>query len=450
MVHPEVQLISAVLQNRDLASARKAGCLPTHMGEPQCRAAYEYLLRFDEEHPGEVPDVEMFLRRSGFPDYVEIEGHLSVEALACEIIKLSKSREIEQIVPSHAEIAQDPDKALQDLLGKARDVSMAHGRHTIVPLTDSMTQLRAMAGSGQGFIRGMPYPWKGLTDASLGMAPKELIVFYGRAGSYKTWSLYTTAYCIVHECHSAQVMIYSPEMDEEETRRMFGTIITGIPYHEIRANKLDEEKLSQLTMSVDDFLSATKDGRLGRLHISYPDDDMHIEELLRQVEIIKPDILLVDSIYLLEAIENCDTRDKRNLAKIMKILRQLAKRKNMPIVAVFQASRKKNDQTGVHMGADDLFGADAVSQDCDTSLRFYKFVDDDNVTKALIQITKSRHFDCGGLIVKPPPSGSYEQLELLNTSAEVDKQLTKLANRGKTPRTAKLPDKKLNLDMGSY
>jgi replicative DNA helicase len=432
-VHVELQIISAILQDRDLKSAQQVGLAPRHFGEPKAQAAYEFLIRFADANNGDVPDLATFLTRSGFPDYVEIDEHMQVASLAKEIVKLSKTRELEGIVPSHADIVQDPDKALHELISKARDIAIGHGDQMTINFSKSMRNMLDKAKGGKLWRIGLPYPWPSLNSASLGMQPKELIVLYGRPGSLKTFVLLAIAAHLMKERPDIEIMVYSAEMESELIEPRLAAMLSGIDYQKVREGTLSELEMQKLAWEVSNIES----GVYGNLHICYP-EDMHIEELLRQVDILRPDILLVDGMSYLTTIENVEADDKKSLARGMKIQRALAKEKNIPIVTVFHANRKKSDTQGVSTGGDDLFGADAVAQRCNTMYRLYKYVDDDDLTKVMLQVSKCREFDIGGLIINPPPTGDWSELELLRTPAAVEFELLKLANRGKKSKKASI------------
>jgi hypothetical protein len=56
----------------------------------------------------------------------------------------------------------------------------------------------------------------------------------------------------------------------------------------------------------------------------------------------------------------------------------------------------------------------------------------------MLQVSKCREFDIGGLIINPPPTGDWSELELLRTPAAVEFELLKLANRGKKSKKASI------------
>jgi replicative DNA helicase len=428
MVHVELQIISAILQNRDLRSAQQADLAPRHFGEPRARAAYEFLIRYAAENNGDVPDVDIFIRRSGFPDYVELTDLMQVGSLAKEIVKLSAARELEQVLPSHAVIVQDPLAAIDKTLADLAAVRKAHAAAEAIPIWEAEAMLAAREALNAAGQRGIPYPWPSLNEFSRGLRPKQLMVAYGRPGSYKTWLLVALAADTMLNRQDAKILFCSSEMPVEDVVERMATIIARVPYRRVVRGKLDDEEKERYAMARELLRTRMAPG-IGTLSI-LPNTIQHLSGVVTSAETFGPTLLLVDSAYKLRTQPDLDPRSFRSLNQAVESLQGLARNLDIPVVAVLQAGRKKSELLGPG-GGDDVYGGDAPAQEADVLLKLHRIEDDTGTPRALIQVAKAREIDLGGLIIEPPPSGSYKEVSVLYTTGAVEYVLTKSHNRSK-------------------
>jgi len=434
-LHEESIIISAIIQNRDIKSALQEGLTAQHFGEPRARAAFEWLVRYYEENKGDIPLEKMFLERSGYDDWTDVPAHMSVQSLAREIINLSMAREVEKLLPDPLLIRQDPRAVLKKLFDGVTAVMANHGDRSIVPIRVTMREIAEQIAGGYKPKWGLPYPWDSLTDASMGLVGEEVVVFYGRPGSMKTWATLALLTHLMHKCPETIQLYQSCELPLKTIARRAAALFSRLDYDRVRKGALTDEERSTLQEHAELLAMGRADKY--NIHFSGP-ETADVTELQRKVDLINPDIVFVDAMYLLQTHPDLDPSDKKSLDRGMKVLQRIAQDRKIPVVATFQASRKKGDQDGG--GGGDLFGADAVAQRADILYRLYKMIDDDDNTKLLIQVSKSREFDIGGLKVSPPPTGQSKELELLRSAAQVDTELLKLANKGKKSRSVKEAD----------
>lgn len=378
----------------------------------------------------------MFLARSGFDDWTEIPDRMSVRSLAREIINLSMAREVEKLLPEPGVVRQDPRAALKKLFDGTVEVMARHGDRSIVPMRITMANIAEALESGLKPKWGLPYPWASLTTASMGLLGQEVVIFYGRPGSMKTWATVAIMVHLMKASPGTTMLYQSCEMPVEVISRRAAALFSGLDYDCVRKGALTEEERDTLCQHAG-LIAGGKNDKYGNVQFSGP-KTADVTELQRKVDLVNPDILFVDAMYLLRTHPDLDPSDKKSLDRGMKVLQCIAQDRKIPVVATFQASRKKGDQDGG--GGGDLFGADAVAQRADILYRLYKMIDDDDRMKLLIQVAKSREFDIGGLMVAPPPIGSLEEYGALKSSAAVDTELLKLANRGKKARSVKEAD----------
>lgn len=446
-VNIETMIIGAIVHLRDLESARKEGLSPMHFGLEREKWAYEWLLNYAKENDGSVPPTDVFLKRSGFDDFIEPYQGFSIKGIAKEVIRNSKIRKVEQLFAEPEEIQEDPDGVLRDLLSTGREILRTHGGSKAVSLRDGLARVKDKMGS---LRPGLPYPWPEFTKKSLGIQPGELVVLYGRPGCMKTWTLCSMATHLLRKKRKLKLLYYSvePTMSSDRVYERIASLLLEIPFGRIRSRSLSEEEQVSLELAVDALSNAAPgmSSVYGSLQVVAP-ESRDFNELLRYVDEHEPDVLLIDSAYLLQPDPKLPPRDPKSLERTCRELTGLAQDQNLPIIITVQARRAKSDAVGPG-GGDDVAYSDVLSQDSDVLLRLYPFIDDDEQKRLLVVVVKARDFDVGGVVIEPPPQdASYRELQILLNAAVVDLTLAKISNKGKKSRKASGPDTKNYLDQ---
>jgi len=424
-------VLTAIVEQRDLETAKKLGLDPEHFGNPRERAGYEFLLRFAESHNGDIPTKDIFMERSGFTEWIDIPTGLGVKTLAEEIIKLSLARELEQALPDPLDLRKDPHNVGRKAYEQMREALIGHGDKSVVPVRLPMRELAERLEKGRAVPKGLPFPWDSLTTASLGLMGSEVSIIYGRPGTMKTWALLSIIAHLMKERTDLNLMLVSCELPLNIICQRLASLIAGVPYERVRQDNMNDDQRSAL-LQVMELISMGGAGEYANLHLVGP-DSIKGSEVQRKVDLAKPDALFIDSAYL-EMDPKIDPEDRKSLTKGIKLLQQMSREHKIPVVATLHASRKKSEQSSGGGGGDDLYGSDVVSQRADILYRTHIYIDDDDSTKLLIHVAKSREFPLGGLLINPPPFGDYRELMLLKNTAAVEVELLKIANRGKKAR----------------
>lgn len=428
MPNEECMILTAIVEQRDLESARKVGLDPRHFGGPKERAAYEWLVRYRDNHNGDIPTRDIFLNSFGYSDWVDIPDNLGVRSLAEEIVRLSLARELEQALPDPLDLRKDPHGVGRKMLESVRDAIIGHGDRSVIPVRAPMAELAERLASGRAVEKGLPFPWNSLTEASLGLMGSEVSILYGRPGTMKTWALLAILAHLMRWRPELEFMLVSCELPIKIIVQRLASLLAHIPYEKVRKDEMTIEERSTLQGIAELIAMGSPTGEHAQLHLVDP-DGIQGSEIQRRVDLVQPDALFIDSAYL-EMDPKIDPEDRKSLTKGIKLLQRISRDHCIPVLATLHASRKKSEQIGTG-GGDDLYGNDVVSQRADILYRTYLYIDDDDSTKLLLHVAKSREFPLGGLIVSVPPSGKCEELQVLNNTAAVEVELLKLANRGK-------------------
>ncbi len=210
--------------------------------------------------------------------------------------------------------------------------------------------------------RGIQTPWDGVNDCTFGFWPEDLCIFVARLGIGKTWS----AVLIAHHAWAVQnkrVLFITTEVSRMRIYMRFVAVQERLPYTELTHGRLAMGKGA----SEERFRKAVVDlqNREG-FYIVGGDFDFQLDSVLSAIEMAKPDLLVIDGVYLLRV--QGATRTER-MANIFDEMKRIAKRKKVPTVITTQLNReaKKDAEKGKlkQLSADNIAMSDVGGWNAD-------------------------------------------------------------------------------------
>jgi replicative DNA helicase len=185
--------------------------------------------------------------------------------------------------------------------------------------------------------RGVLTPWDKVNNATLGFWPEDLILFVARVGIGKTW---TAVLLALHAWRTPKpktgvqqrVLFITTEVSRMRIGMRFYAAMERLPYQELTHGQLD--KLSaepRFFRAVEELYNAEG------LYIIGGDFDFQIESISSAIETSKPDIVVLDGVYLLRGPGA--TRNEK-MANTFDEMKRLAKRKKVPILITTQFNRE--------------------------------------------------------------------------------------------------------------
>lgn len=200
---------------------------------------------------------------------------------------------------------------------------------------------------------GIPTPWAALDSVTLGWNPEDLAVFVARLGMGKTWTLMFCARAAWKAGY--KVMLVTTEMAQLSVATRFFAQHFGVSYQNLRKARLgfEEEKFFKNVRAFDSQRRLLVTGG------SFTVDTNSVELL---VERERPDLLLIDGIYLMRDPYGPANADRSTrVGNNIEWLKSLVKRKKMAAIASTQFNRKvsenKEDSADVSkIGLSDLVG----------------------------------------------------------------------------------------------
>ena len=246
-----------------------------------------------------------------------------------QLVKRKMFRAVQGVVHGVSDCLRrnDPEAALGKLQGFI-DTESFHSTAidptSLFDLAEGVVEKYQTLLGGQ---MGVPFPWDTMNHITMGLWEGTATYFVARPGTGKT----QVAVLIAHHAWNLghKVLIITPEMSKEEIAERYFTYDSGISGTKAIRGTLSAFELDKLRTSVTD---AT--GRSGAWVLDSA-DRLTPETMEAAIDRVQPDLVAVDSIYMLQFRGNKAERTE----KAVDWIRSTSKRKNVPFVCFHQMNR---------------------------------------------------------------------------------------------------------------
>lgn len=366
--------ISKLLQSKDIMTVKDNQIKPVYFSG-DARLAYQYI--YDTVlNTGEVPTVRAFQRK--FPrfqlDTVAVDGETVVgteENLKywCDELRVKvKHNTLADTLDRVASHLQDfhTEEAYSELrrtiayieseVVETSDVDLTKG-------TEDRIQAYLDRKTSKG-MRGIPTGFSHLDYILKGLEKETLTTLIAQTGVGKTWfEIIVGANC---QLQNYRVLQLVTEMSEDIMRDRYEAVLFAKCYKSMNYNAfksgmlpLDVEKqyfefLEEDLPNFEPLIIATATGVMG---------------VSAAIDKYKPDIVLIDSAYLMEDDQGAKD-DWLRVAHITRDLKKLAKRSKVPIFINTQADKNTSKKTGPELGS--IMYTQAIGQDSDNVLALFR------------------------------------------------------------------------------
>jgi replicative DNA helicase len=308
------------------ARMEMAGIDPAEFDDLKYRKAYRFALQHFKDHKtvAGLPAVAMVCGVD-IPD-IGIESSFAIT----EFLKRRMFRKISAVVEKSSDFLRQnsPEQAFETLkefsdaeVGSVSGVNPTN----LFGLGDQVKEAYLKVKNG---YTGIALPWPSMTDLTMGLWPSTATYFVARPGVGKT----QVATLIARDAwrNGKRVLIISPEMSKTEIAERFFIVQAGVSAGDIMRGNLP-------SFIEDDFFASIKklsdqDG----IYIIDSMDDLTAAGMDAAIAAVKPDVVAVDSIYML----NFKGDKMERTMRAVDWIRQSAKRHRIPFVAFHQLSRQ--------------------------------------------------------------------------------------------------------------
>lgn len=247
--------------------------------------------------------------------------------------------------------------------------------------------------------RGILTPWPTMNDSTMGFNPEELILFVARSGIGKTWASLLVAqhawqgYPVwvkkgnetVEEVRRHKVLYVTTEMSKLRIALRFFSLKEKINYGRLRSGRLTLQEETKLQQNVFGVLKETG------IDIVGGNFDFRVETLAAAIDEAKPELVIIDGIYLIK-VPGKDRMEQA--ANAFSEVKRLTARKKLPIVVTSQFNREVKANQASTARAESVALTDAAVWH--STLIFGLVQTDDNKKEKRMQVKQLKVRDGAG------------------------------------------------------
>lgn len=406
MTHPEVLLISALINNSDILGGEEQGLSLGHLHE--LKSEYEWLVSYKIKYKQE-PSYSAF--KAQFPEFHLVDH----QDISYAVEKVKKNHLHHGLAKVSRSLVSDlkTDDPEEVMAGLQSDLfKIASGYDTGVQMTNSVIDYSAsleyaMERDVAGTVIGVPYYHSTLMGAAFAQQGGDLNVFAARLSQGKSWILINEA---AHAVLSGKKVLYfSLEMSKRSMEYRFQTIWARELGYKITHTALDKGKGLDL-LEYKAMLSAFAEQIPGELIINDTSrGGVTPTSVAAAINKHEPDLVVIDYLTLMGGSSGSRaTEGWQIVAGIMGELKQVATSFRIPILTASQINRTGDTSNWRPPKAKNLSQSDSVGQDADTVVTMKRY----GKGALVYSLEKNRSGDDGFLwfSVFDPEHGDFHEI----------------------------------------
>lgn len=347
----DLSIVAAILGGgrEALKVARDSGVSSDIMTGASAKLAWDFIEAHTRQH-GEIPSVELLTSKFG----LKLPG---VKDALPVLVSEIRDRHLWQMQGS---FLADFDKLVQGRKPHEAQAAIEEYQRMVRQSKMVGSKVESLFDYAEGVIKayldakdgkiGIRTYWPTLDDSTTGWWPEDFVIVAARPKTGKTWVLLMMAHQAWKD--GAHVLVISTEMSRSRLLRRFVALDLKLSYKDLVKGELDMYEEQR-------FLEETRklihQPGLSVIGAGWHYTTVNVEDA---IAITKPDLVIVDGMYLLKA--GGGTRQEK-LANVANELVETAEIHQVPIVASHQFNREvdPNDlSTGrlEHLGGSDVIG----------------------------------------------------------------------------------------------
>lgn len=394
MASSELLLISKVIETQDIDTPIRAGVKPYHFTSGWADM-WEWMVTYHREH-GAIPTERVLTSEFGSFTLADTTGEVTTRLIE-ELLDGHRIRTLSDGMQEafNALNNGDPTNAITALASSLQKAAVEASRIRDVNIIETweerLKKYEEMSQSTNA-LRGIPTGFMGLDRITQGLRPQQFIVLAGEPKRGK--SLFALIMANSAHIHGKTPLFVSFEMSVDEQVARYDSIISKIPYTRILSgdlNKQDRETIRRAVMSrknMQPFIISEDTSSLTT-----------VTALSGKVKEYKPDLLVVDGVYLMDDEEGQDRGTPQALTNITRGLKRLAQAHDIPVVATTQVlSWKLQNRRTRAVTADAIGYSSSFGQDADLVLGVERNPDIDD--QAIMRVLMARSAPQGIVHVK--------------------------------------------------
>lgn len=373
----EALLISALLNNHDVAEASKFGITPDKLRG--YREEYMWCLTYLEQYR-EQPSKEAF--EHAFPDF-PLRNHYDTRWAADEVLRSFFTSELTQAVSDAIDMMKTGNVSGAYARVRERDYQLSSAVPvnlvTDMSFFDETTTPPAFT-----------LPWATPQGATGGIRPGNYTVFASRLGQGKT------SYVLSASCHALmdakRILLYSLEMSEPEIRcRLHAFLARKLGYSQFTALGIRDKTVDQRDYK--EFVQELGDRIPGEIHVHTPAlGPVSPATIASRAD--EYDLVVVDYATLMATDDGSPVSDDwRSATQVSNRIKQIGLASNTAMLVAAQINREGDTAGWRPPKVKNLAQADAFGQDADLVITFKAY----SKTTTVFSVEKNRHGPSGQL-----------------------------------------------------
>ncbi len=353
---------------------------------------------------GEIPTPRVLAQK--FPNY-ELETHIveGIEVVGTDETLLywcnqlhikSMHNRTADVVEEVAEKLEEGESEeafalLKQGVWKIEDEVVISSSVDITKDTESRKQAYLERKEKKGMV-GIPMGIPHLDYILKGLIKETLTTLIATSGVGKTWFLVLVgAYA---QLNNYKVCIFITEMSTDLMRDRFEAMLFGMMYGDFDYNNF---KSGTLPLDVENQYFEFLEDDLPKLEPLVIESATGVSSVVSVVEREKPDLVLIDGVYLMEDEQGAKD-DWLRVTHITRDLKKVAKNWHIPIMVNTQADKNTSKKTGPELGS--IMYSQAVGQDSDNVLALFRDEVMINDKELGIKVLKQREGVLGKVLIQ--------------------------------------------------
>jgi len=287
----------AIKSQKSMRQARDLGLSRDLFVGPGKRA-WDFVESYVKEH-GEIPGTGIVAQETGCSVHPPEEGDVTLSFVVDKMNSRSIFNALSYGLSRTGEMLKDGEQddcvaellKLSDFLRNrsARSVQL----HTLAEIAPEVRQLYQNTKDG---VMGLPFPWEAMNAMTMGLWPGTLTFFTARPGVGKTWLAIIIA---LHVWSTGKkVLVVSPEMSRVELGERLVSKYGRLPYVNMVEATLGDFAEKKLEETIQDLEKVANS-----FYILDDEDHLNPSSIDKAIEAIEPDLVVIDSVYMLKAAE---------------------------------------------------------------------------------------------------------------------------------------------------
>lgn len=382
----EIRLLSKVVRDRNLIPLIEARVTNDWWANIEARDLYRWLNEHWSKY-GEVPTATSV--RDEFPNFPLLKVEDSLDYLLDRFIGYRRYVHVEDMLQGAAEIlsaTNDHEEALT-LVERSLSEIYQEGTPGVSDLRLSEDPLRRFqdyldAEAIAGSLLGLPTGFEKIDEATAGLQGGQLVTVIAPPKTGKSQVLLQMGINLHEAGHN--VLFQTFEMTNAECRDRHDAMRSKVSYNRMRRRALIEPEKNAYKAMLAGMESDEND-----LILSDSLTGITVSALAAKIEQTRPDIILVDGVYLMIDEVSGESNTPQALTSITRSLKRLAQRLEIPVVISTQTLLWK--MRGGKVSADAIGYSSSFFQDSDVILGLEEIEEEPEAR--LLKVVASRN--CG-------------------------------------------------------